>query len=395
MHRNESICRKVNLFIPNLKISGQITIFVYWDSSADHPLFNRHCTMKFLRRIVVCLLTLWVTLSACSSGGNHKVASTGRAFEVLVVTPASVWESPVGDTLRAVLLEPVPMLNQREPLMDPIPLAPQAFTSVMERHRNVLEIAIGPDYPQPAMEMEQDVYAAPQLIVHISGPNDSIVTNYIWEHRTDLQQIFAIAERDRFVSYATSQTETRIQETIRQKFGFDLSLPKGYTIRNDLPDFLWTSFELPLVSQGVVIYSYPYTNQNTFSLDSLINRRNQFTALIPGPADGSYMSTVSEIEPEIHYRRIQGRLWAEMRGFWYVEGDFMGGPFVSFSTLDAATGRVICIDGYVFSPKHHKRNYVRELENLIYTARFPGEAPAEVPADTSPAEVSGDTTLAE
>ncbi len=348
----------------------------------DHFAFNCHTFMKSLRRIVIGLLPLLGLLSACSNNGNHKVSSTGRAFEVLVVTPTAVWESTVGDTLRDILLEPVPMLNQREPLMDPVALTPQGFTSIMERHRNVIAIEIGPEHPQPSLEMEQDVYAAPQLIVHISGPNDSTVANYMGEHRTELQQIFAMAERDRFVAYATSQTETRIQEVIRQKFGFDISLPKGYTIRNQEPNFLWTSFELPLVSQGVIIYSYPYVNQSTFSLDSLVNRRNQFTALIPGPADGSYMSTVPEIEPDIHYRRIQGRLWAEMRGFWYVEGDFMGGPFVSFSTLDAATGRVICIDGYVFSPKHHKRNYVRELENLIYTVHFPGDAPAQ----TAPAE---------
>ncbi len=333
--------------------------------------------MNSYHRILFSLLPLLGLLSACSSSKNHKATSTGRAFEVLVVSPTSVWESVVGDSLRSILLEPVPMLNQREPLMDPVPLTPKAFTSVMERHRNVIVLEIGPEYPQPQLTMEQDVYAAPQLIVQVSGPNDSTVANYLGEHRADLQQIFAMAERDRFVAYATSQTETRIQEAVRQKFGFELSLPKGYTIRNEQPNFMWISFELPLVSQGVIIYSYPYVNQQTFSLDSLINRRNQFTALIPGPADGSYMSTVSEIEPDIHYRRIQGRLWAEMRGFWYVEGDFMGGPFVSFSTLDAATGRVICIDNYVFSPKHHKRNYVRELENLIYTVHFPGDAPAQ------------------
>lgn len=340
--------------------------------------------MKNLSRIAICALSLLLSLSACSSGGEHKAPATGRAFEVLVVSPLSVWESPVGDTLRAALLEAVPMLNQREPMMDLVPLIPQAFTNVMQRHRNVLDIEIGPDYPEPAIKMEYDVYAAPQLIVQISGPSDSTVTGYIWEHRAELQQIFAIAERDRFVSYATTQTEARIQQTIRQKFGFDISLPKGYTIRDEQENFLWTSFELPLVSQGVIIYSYPYVNQNTFSLDSLVNRRNQFTALIPGPADESYMATVSEIEPDIHYRRIQGRLWAEMHGFWYVQGDFMGGPFVSFSTVDAATGRVICIDGYVFSPKHRKRNYVRELENLIYTVRFPGEAAG--PAETATKE---------
>ncbi len=49
--------------------------------------------------------------------------------------------------------------------------------------------------------------------------------------------------------------------------------------------------------------------------------------------------------------KIGDRTWAELRGFWDVENDFMGGPFVSYSTLDEATGRVLTIDGYVYSPK--------------------------------------------
>ena len=49
----------------------------------------------------------------------------------------------------------------------------------------------------------------------------------------------------------------------------------------------------------------------------------------------------------------------------------MGGPFVSYTTIDTATNSIITIDGYVFSPVLHKRNYVREMEHLVYTVEFP------------------------
>ena len=49
----------------------------------------------------------------------------------------------------------------------------------------------------------------------------------------------------------------------------------------------------------------------------------------------------------------------------------MGGPFVSYSTLDEATGRVLTIDGYVYSPKLDKRNFMREVEHLVYMIDFP------------------------
>ncbi|MEG0498364.1 MAG: DUF4837 family protein, partial [Alistipes sp.] len=77
--------------------------------------------------------------------------------------------------------------------------------------------------------------------------------------------------------------------------------------------------------------------------------------------------------PDVRAFRLEGRAWIEMRGFWDVAGDFMGGPFVSYTTIDTVTNRVITLDGYVFSPKIEKRNFLRSVEHLLYTLRFPAE----------------------
>ncbi len=329
--------------------------------------------MKIFRALLFGLPALLILSTSCRTNSGPASTSTGRAYEVLVIGPRPLWDGPLGDTLRAVLLEEVPMLNQREPLMDPVPIVPSGFVNIIQKHRNIIDLEIGPDYPEPAIKLANNVYASPQLIVQISGPDEASVIDYTWEHRSELIKVFEIAERDRYVGYASRQNEPKVKERVQEKFGFQFSVPKGYTIRNDEKDFLWISFELPLVSQGVVIYRYPYTGEKAFTGDSLINRRNQFVARIPGPADGSFMITAPE-ETTLEYRRIDGRLWAEMRGFWDVQGDFMGGPFVSFSTLDAASGEIVCIDCYVFSPRHHKRNYVREMEHLVHTVKFPGDA---------------------
>jgi hypothetical protein len=77
-----------------------------------------------------------------------------------------------------------------------------------------------------------------------------------------------------------------------------------------------------------------------------------------------------EFVPERKVVRINGCDWVELRGFWEVEGDFMGGPFVSYTTLDKATNKLITIDCYLFSPKDEKRNLLRSLEHLIYGVSF-------------------------
>ena len=57
-----------------------------------------------------------------------------------------------------------------------------------------------------------------------------------------------------------------------------------------------------------------------------------------------------------------------------------GSPFFSvpvtrtgtvMSLFKTATGRVFTIDCYVYSPKNHKRNYVRGVEHLLYLLKFP------------------------
>jgi hypothetical protein len=45
----------------------------------------------------------------------------------------------------------------------------------------------------------------------------------------------------------------------------------------------------------------------------------------------------------------------------------MGGPFVSYSTYDAATNEITTIMFALYAPEDRQRNLLRELEHLIYS----------------------------
>lgn len=327
--------------------------------------------MKKITAIAAGCLIALIGLVSCEHKGTLP-ESTGGAYEVFVVSSRAVWESKVGDTLRAVLLEPVHMINQREPVMDMVPMLPTSMSGLAARHRNIVQIEIGDKYTEPSIKAVYDTYSKPQIVVSITGPSDSVVTDYIWAQRENLRQVFQIAERDRYVAAVQKNSDKSIEEKIRQMFGFDMVVPRGYKVNNTLTDFLWISYEWPTASQGVVIYSYPYTGKSDFSLDSLLSKRNQFVKNIEGERKGTYMKT-SDVEPDINYMRINDRPWAEMQGFWDLSGDYMGGPFRSYTTLDSLNNRMVCIDAYVFAPSNKKRNLIRQLESLIYTVRFPSD----------------------
>ena len=208
----------------------------------------------------------------------------------------------------------------------------------------------------------------------IQAPTQAALSEYIEESKENILYVLEKSERDRTLEYANKYYEGSLRAMIQEKFGVDMKVPKGYMLRSSSEDFIWISYEHKLASQGFFIYSYPYKGAQSLRPEALVAARNKFASRIPGPSEGSYMITYDEAEPLSRAIRINGRLWVEMRGLWDVKNDFMGGPFVSYSTVDTETNRVVTLDCYVYSPQLPKRNYIRPLEHLVYLMEFPETA---------------------
>lgn len=330
-----------------------------------------------MKIIIRTLLTVLLVASAVGCDAFHTLTKSklktaqGKPYEMIVVCPQQEWTGELGDTLRAILTAPVPYLNQTEPLFDVLRVTERGFTNMVVDHRNILKVVVDPTLPQASVAVQYDITSEPQIVLTLQGPDDKELVEYLSAHRDELLHVLEQAERDRAVKYNRAFNNPGIEQSIRKTFGIEMSVPKGYTLAADEPDFLWARYEYPTASQGFFLYSYPYEGPQSLSEEALLAARNRFAARIPGPADGSYMTTSEVFPPEYRMFRLEGRLWCELRGFWDVAGDFMGGPFVSYTTVDTAAGRVLTLDCYVYSPKLHKRNFLRGVEHLLYGIRFP------------------------
>lgn len=303
--------------------------------------------------------------------------SQGAPYELVVVSNNQVWDGIVGDTLRSILRQPVPSINQYEPLFDVMRVTPDGFKNVIARHRNILKLLVDSKVTESAIGVKYDVSARPQIMIVAQGPNEQSLADYISANRDNLLYVLEKAERDRTVDYAEKYNVASLREAIMEKFGVIMNVPKGYTLRSASDHFMWISYEFPSASQGFFLYSYPYEGPQSLSLGALVDARNRFAARIPGPSDGSYMITYMDYEPDYKMIRIGDRLWVEMRGLWDVANDFMGGPFVSYSTVNTETNEVFTLDCYVYSPKLDKRNFLRALEHLVYVIEFPSDGDPE------------------
>lgn len=330
---------------------------------------------KILHAVLIAALA--VVMVSCDA--FHRLSGDGRTsqgapYEVIVVCKNDVWNSSAGDTLRYFLRQPVPTNNQYEPLYDVMRVAPENFKNLLERHRNVLKLLVDPTVENTGIGVQYDVTSKPQIVMLAQAPSVEALTRLLAENGENLVQVLESAERDRTIDFGKKYGTAELEKIINEKFGVKMHIPKGYSLRNATEDFLWASYEFPTASQGFFIYTYPYEGPKSLSVKALTAARNKFAAKIPGPSDGSYMTTLAEYEPDHRVVRIEGRLWVEMRGLWDVAGDFMGGPFVSYSTVDTATNLVFTIDCYVYSPKLGKRNFLRQLEHLVYMVEFPAAA---------------------
>ncbi len=328
-----------------------------------------------MRKIITLIIVLGAMLStACDalhSVTSNQVNSQGSPYELIVVCNQPEWEGALGDTLKTILRAEIPYLVQPEPYFSVYRVTQQGYDNLILKHRNIFIVNVVPSLDESSIVVQYDVNATPQIIMTLQGPTQESLTEYVSENRDLVMRALEAAERDRDIAYGQKFNLVALDKLIKEKFDVDMKIPQGYTLRNEGEDFVWLSYEFPTASQGVLLYSYPADGNASLKWEALVEARNKFAAKIPGPSEGSYMTTFMEVEPDYRLFRSHGRLWSEIRGLWEVEGDYMGGPYVSYSTIDTKTGEVVTIDCYVFSPKLPKRNFVRGVEHLIYNVKFP------------------------
>lgn len=314
--------------------------------------------------------------------------ATGKPYELVVVCAQQAWLSELGDTLQSILKQPVAELPIYEPMFDVMRILPNNFKSLTERHRNILVVNVSPDIKEPAMVVKYDATAKPQIYVVAQGPDNHSLAQYISDNRDNLLYVLEKAERDRKVNYAYTYPSPSLTPLVEQTFSIKMPIPDDYALRTKSDDMVWISQEFPTSSEGFFIYKYPYEGIESLKLDALIKARNRFASRIPGPREGSYMTTVSKVvdetgenyiptKPDYKTIKIGEQPWIVMNGLWEVENYYMGGPFVSYTTVNKTTNEVITIDCYVYHPKKpQKRNLLRDLQHLVYMVNFPAQSTA-------------------
>jgi hypothetical protein len=312
------------------------------------------------------------SVTSCTTDSKPFMPSVkGKAGEVLIIMEKKIWKSKIGDRFREVLYEHIPGLPQPEPMFEPMQIPSKAFAQIYKPHRNIIKTVISSEIKKAKIEVSKDIWATPQLVISLSAPNKEEFLELFEESKTNILKHLLKAERDRLVSYYKKYEESYIREAIEKKHKISLNFPKGYKLDVNKDNFVWISHETPRTSQGIFVYYYEYRDTSDFSRDKLVEVRDSILKEnVPGPVPGSYMAT--ERRTPLYFKEFlrKEKYTAEIRGLWRTENEFLGGPFVSYSTVDEKRNRLITVEGYVYAGKLHKRNYMRKMEAILYTLKI-------------------------
>ncbi len=327
---------------------------------------------RIIFQFFMAFLIVTLALSCSKRGSNSSMMKnvTGKAGELVIVMGSDYWKGEAGKATKDLLAQPQLVLPQDEPLFDLISIPHEAFGDIFKTTRSLLIVKIS-SAEKNEIQFKDDVYAFLQNTVTITAQSQSSFMELLKQNSNKILSYYLQGERKRLTYNYSKYNDKTISNRTKEKFNLNITVPVGFKIAKETSDFLWLRYEAPEISQSILIYTFPYESDSTFTEKYLIARRNILTRdNVPGPTSGSYMATENEIPKLFNPTRKEGNYAAEIRGLWRLENDFMGGPFINLAILDLLSNRVVVLDGFAYAPSKDKRNYLRQLEAIIYSAEF-------------------------
>ena len=374
--------------------------------------------MKTIFSRGLTIISIMVVLVSCGkSKGRTLTSATGSIYECLVVmneepltqdqlntvaklslvNEASGYTEPVTttfDLVEAVMAADMPCMPQVEPYFRLTQVSTAQFDDMFKPTRNILFVDINPQkYTQLKTKVSNDFWSTPQAICRIQTPSQEEFVSYWLEHGTEIRDWFVNQEIKRQMKFYRASTNKEARAILQQQ-GYDMLIPEDYmvimdtvlggattySLRNPITvapavRLLWCCNNKGTMRRDIVVYSYPYTDNNTFTLDYLNAKRDAILSrVVSASVDGSYMGTEYKVfPPQMRAITVQEDEYAtEVRGLWKIrEGEAMGGPYVSHTRLDQVNGRVVTAETFLYAAGQKKRSALRQAEAILYTLQLP------------------------
>lgn len=270
----------------------------------------------------------------------------------------------VAGSLRDLKMEGLP---QQEAVFDVSTIVSDGLTQATRYARNIVMVTTGIDSLKHAtVSYQQNTYARPQLILHLRVASTSLLRPTLLYYVRAIERQLVLQELNNGIALLRDKHNKAAEAMVREMFGARLWVPEDLNKWKRGQDFLWLSNDAARGMQNICIYRYA---GNVLTREQAIAKRDSMMKRnLPGESEGSYMKTAPypAVAVDNHSEKTpDGIRPTELRGLWEMQGEAMGGPFVSLSTRYGDS--TLVVEAFVYAPETEKRRMVRRLEASLHT----------------------------
>jgi len=308
-------------------------------------------------------------VSCNSKKENDAIQTSGKTNEVSVIIDDQLWNGEVGDSIRNKFASPVVGLPQEEPLFTLNQFPVKLLEGFMTNKRNIIVVK---KEAKSQFRIENNEFATPQIVVHISGKtvqelldtiqaNDSLIIDKIKQSEIKIYQ--KKIKRDSLID----------TKKITQKFNIKIDVPQKYRIVLNGKKFIWLKKEITSGNLSLIFYQVPLNSikNDNKSISRITKIRDSIgRRFIHGAVPNTRMITETAFSPYLSKTKVFGKEAFETRGNWELVHDYMGGPFINYAIIDKTNNRIMIIEGFCYAPSKQKRDLMFELEAIIKSVQF-------------------------
>lgn len=344
-------------------------------------------------------------LTSCDSEPTNKVKRTSAEYlpsangtqgEILLVMDSSKWKSPLGDEIREVLLAPQEGILIPEPIFTVRWINPLIMPDLLKRHTNLVYVLslegkragnrkikklFTPESieqikknPQIFSKIDKNLFAKGQRVMYLFGKDDKTLIKHLQENREGIRDIFQKEERKRLArKILGKKIDKSTRSYLKKEYGFRFSFPKGYLMakedKKEEEGFVFIRNITPQVDRNLFIAYQPYTDPKQLENQYVMAWRDSICKeyIFDRERTDSYIVTENQVPPSIRKVSFKGNYALEIRGLWRTSIKSMGGSFLSYVIVDEKKGRLYYIEGFLYAPSKSKREFLRELETILWS----------------------------
>ena len=288
--------------------------------------------------------------------------SNGSHAEMLALVSDELFSAKTGEEVLKLFASEQDGLPQPEPLFKVMRAEPQKANSLLKRNKSILLVEIS---DSSHVSIVKDIWARPQIVARISAPTDQAIAVLLQEHGATIVERFQEHDREKMRSVLYKSRMRKLPVAITSLGIKKMIITQGFKQTLDRENLKIFKNKALRTDQYMIMYTEPMRDGIVSGEEIIRSRDSIGKNFVEGHRDSSYMATEMYIPPVQKIVEIGDMFAVETRGLWKTVGDFMGGPFLSYTIYDEVNDQIIVVEGMVYGPESKKRNVLFELEVMM------------------------------